>query len=152
MALQRSFFSLRPTNGFIEGTQAVSEHHATLLITDDDRDFRQSLAEALQRRGFHTLEAEDGEEAMELVRRQSIHAMMVDNHMPRLTGIELARRLQSGSVFVPWILMSARIDERVVAEAEELHADSVLSKPFSLARLTEVLQSLLKTHYGWDRR
>jgi CheY-like chemotaxis protein len=78
--------------------------------------------------------------------------MMVDNHMPRLTGIELARRLQSGSVFVPWILMSARIDERVVAEAEELHAASVLSKPFSLARLTEVLQSLLKTHYGWDRR
>src|SRR5437764_3417607 len=66
-----------------------------LLITDDDRDFRETLAGALADRGFETLQAADGEEALKIVCRQEVHLLLLDMQMPRLSGLETIERLRS---------------------------------------------------------
>jgi CheY-like chemotaxis protein len=65
-----------------------------LLITDDDRDFRETVAGVFADRGLETLQAADGEEALELVKSHEIHLLLLDMQMPRITGLELIERLR----------------------------------------------------------
>ncbi len=120
-----------------------------LLITDDDRDFRDSLAEALARRGFGLLLASDGCEALEIIRDQTVHLMLVDMHMPRLSGLETLASLRKLQIPTPCILMSAALDDRIVDEAEQLSTATVLAKPFSLQTITKAIRHILFDRYGW---
>ncbi len=120
-----------------------------LLITDDDRDFRNSLAEALSRRGFGLLLASDGCEALEIIRQQPVHLMLVDMHMPRLTGLETLASLRKLKFVTPCILMSGDLDEGIVDQAERLFTVSVLAKPFSLKTITTAIRHILFDRYGW---
>ena len=65
----------------------------SLLITDDDRDFRETLRDVFEPRGFHTVLASDGVEALEIVRTREIHLVLIDMHMPRLSGMEAIDRI-----------------------------------------------------------
>lgn len=71
-----------------------------LLITDDDRDFRETVAGLLADRGFETIQAADGEEALAIVCRQEVHLLLLDMQMPRLSGLEMIERLRRQGV--PW--------------------------------------------------
>ena len=57
----------------------------SILITDDDRDFRETLRALLEPRNFRTLLAGDGEEALDIVRAEPVHLVLLDNNMPRLS-------------------------------------------------------------------
>ena len=124
-----------------------------LLIADDDRDFRESLKEVLSRRGFSTQLAADGREAVEIVRSQSgLHLVLLDVHMPRLSGIEaLGQIRQLVESTLPCILMSAQFDDQIVHQATLLDTASLLSKPFTLRDLTGTVDAILQHAYGWRR-
>lgn len=119
-----------------------------LLVTDDDRDFRLCLGEALSRRGYRVVLACDGMEALEILKSQPIHLALLDVHMPRLDGLGMLRTLRDAKLSLPCILMSAKLDESIVSQAKQLHTDQVLSKPFSLALLSDTIQNLLARCYG----
>ncbi len=119
-----------------------------LLITDDDRDFRLSLSEALSRRGYRTVLAADGLEALEVIRSQHIHLALLDVHMPRLDGLGMLQSLRDTCSTLPCILMSAQMDESIVTRARQLRINQVLSKPFSLNLLAETIRALLDQSYG----
>jgi CheY-like chemotaxis protein len=123
-----------------------------LLIADDDRDFRESLAEVFLRRGYATCLAADGQEALEIVQNsQQFHLAILDIHMPRLTGLELLKQLRwNNSLTIPCILMSAQLDDSIVRQAEPLCPASLLSKPFTLRTLTATVESVLRSSYGWQ--
>jgi CheY-like chemotaxis protein len=65
-----------------------------LLITDDDRDFRETVAGVLADRGFETLQAGDGEEALRIVCRHEVHLILLDMQMPRLNGLDTIERIR----------------------------------------------------------
>ncbi len=71
-----------------------------LLITDDDRDFRETVAGALEDRGFETLQAADGEETLRIICRQEVHLLLLDMQMPRLSGLDTIERLRG--IEMPW--------------------------------------------------
>ena len=119
-----------------------------LLITDDDRDFRLCLGEALSRRGYRVVLAADGMEALEVLQSQHIHLALLDVHMPRLDGLGMLRSLRDSKSSLPCILMSAKLDESIVSQAKQLHTDQVLSKPFSLNLLSDTIRNLLMRCYG----
>lgn len=122
-----------------------------LLITDDDRDFRATVADALRSRGFDTLEAADGEEALDVLHHEQVHLLLLDMHMPRLSGLETIRRWRQVEleVVVPWILISAALDDQIVAEARAAAVFSVLPKPLRLPQLTAAVASALRQTYNW---
>lgn len=123
-----------------------------LLIADDDRDFRESLSELFQRRGFRTHLASDGCEAIEIVRQQSeLHLVLLDVHMPRLSGLdalEQIRLLAEGTL--PCIIMTAQLDDQIKQRAAELQTHSLLSKPFTLRDITGTVKELMFRSYGWS--
>lgn len=123
----------------------------SLLITDDDCGLREALQELFEARGFQSFVASDGEEAIEIVQKRSIHLVILDMHMPRLTGLETLRRLKRFYQLLPCILMSAELDQRVIEEAQKLNAFSVLAKPLSLKKITGAVHSALKSAYDWDQ-
>ena len=120
----------------------------SLLITDDDRDFRLCLGEALARRGYRTILAADGIEALEVIRSQKIHLALLDVHMPRLDGLGMLQSLRDDCSTLPCILMSAELNESIVARARQLRTEQILAKPFSLHLLAGTIKSMLDLHYG----
>lgn len=125
----------------------------SLLITDDDRDFRATLADALQSRGFETLQAEGGEEALDILQRRPVHLLLLDMHMPRLSGLETIQRVRQLHLdtAVPWILISAALDDAIIAQARAAAAFSVLPKPIRLPQLTSAVQDALRQTYNWPQ-
>jgi two-component system chemotaxis response regulator CheY len=121
----------------------------TLLITDDDQAFRETLRDVFAPRGFATMMASDGSETLEIVRHHSVHLLLVDMHMPRLTGLDTIRQLRAAAVQTPCILMSARLDPQTVAAAQHEGVFSVLSKPFSIRTLTALVAEALARVYHW---
>ena len=122
----------------------------SLLITDDDRHFRETLQEVFAPRGFRTLLAEDGEQALGIIRQETVHLLLLDMHMPKLNGIDTIRQVRIQFGRLPWILMSAQLDDELRSEAEEADACSVLPKPFSFLDLTTAVGRALHAAYGWD--
>jgi DNA-binding response OmpR family regulator len=123
----------------------------TLLITDDDVALRQTLRDAFEPRGFATKLAADGDEALEVVQHNQIHLVLLDLHMPRLSGLETLRLMRELPVRAPLaILMSSAIDERVEREALAMGVFSVLPKPFRFAHLATIVREALARSYDWS--
>ncbi|MBX3422322.1 MAG: response regulator [Pirellulaceae bacterium] len=123
-----------------------------LLIADDDRDFRETLAEVFHRRGYATHLAADGQEALEICHaRPQLHLVIFDVHMPRVTGLEALQHLRVHDCWsLPCILMSAQMDDRIVREAQALNPAGILAKPFTLRDLTATVEEALRRSYGWE--
>jgi CheY-like chemotaxis protein len=119
----------------------------SLLITDDDAGFRETLRSVFEPR-FRTLLASDGEEALQIVRSQPVHLVLVDMHMPRLTGLEVLRRLRQLQVRVPCILLSGNLDEQLIRQARQANAFSVLSKPVTRQRITWTVEQAMRVTYS----
>ncbi len=121
----------------------------SLLITDDDRDLRETLRGAFEVTGIETLLAADGEEALAIVQRQSVHIVLMDMHMPRLSGIETIRRLKQVAHGMPMILMSAALDPQIESAAHQEQVFSVLPKPFSFTTIRSLVREALHRTYAW---
>jgi CheY-like chemotaxis protein len=118
-----------------------------LLITDDDRDFRETLRTVFEPRGFATKLAANGAEAVEIVRREKIHVVLMDLHMPKLSGLEAIQQIKQVEAGLPCILISAALDEQVQDQAD---AYWVLKKPVTRHEVTEIVAAAMASIYNWN--
>ena len=121
----------------------------SLLITDDDPAFRETLRVVFEPKGFRTLLAGDGEEALKIVHHEMVHVVLLDMHMPKLTGIETLRMLKEFRAMLPCILLSAQLDDLIVEQAHRAHAYSVLSKTVAISQITGAVRQALERTYAW---
>lgn len=121
----------------------------SILITDDDRTFRESLRAVFSPERYRTLLAADGEEALSIVGQDIVHLLILDMQMPRLSGLETLRRVRQLRGFLPCILISAAADEELVQRALAEQAFSVLSKPISGRAIASVVDCALRQAYNW---
>jgi CheY-like chemotaxis protein len=126
----------------------MSTKMPSILITDDDHDFRETLRIVFEPRGFRTLLAGDGEEALQIVRNEEVHLLLLDMHMPRLSGLETLRRVKQFRSRLPCILLSAALDDLLIQQAQMAEAFSVLSKPVSRVQITNVVEMALRHAYS----
>jgi CheY-like chemotaxis protein len=124
----------------------------SLLITDDDPGYRETLRVVFEPKGFRTFLAGDGEEALEIVRANTVHLVLLDMHMPKLTGLETLRRLKELREKLPCILLSAQLDDFIVEQARRAQAFSVLSKAVTLGQITNAVAQALQRTYAWQAR
>lgn len=121
-----------------------------LLITDDDLGFRETLRGVLEPQGFRTFMASDGVEALDVVRHEEVHLVLLDMNMPRLTGLETLRQVKQIKAILPCIILSANADEELREEARRAEAFSVLSKPITRVTLMTIVRSALRRTYNWS--
>jgi CheY-like chemotaxis protein len=122
-----------------------------ILIADDDAALRAALSEAFQRRGYRTMLAADGQEALEMVQsRIPVHVAILDIHMPRLSGLDtLEHILRLELPPPPCILMTAELDPVIERRALDLAGSPVLAKPFALRTLTDTVRLILNRAHGF---
>ena len=121
----------------------------SLLITDDDPGFRETLRVVFEPTGFRTLLAGDGEEALKIVHQEKVHLVLLDVHMPKLTGLETLRLLKEFRAMLPCILLSAQLDDVTIEQARLAHAYSVLSKTVTIRQITNTVFQALQRTYAW---
>ena len=115
-----------------------------ILVVDDDRAVRESLRRSLEFNGYQVELAGDGAQALERVIADRPDAMILDVMMPRLDGLEVARRLRSTGDDLPILVLTARdtVSDRV--SGLDAGADDYLPKPFALEELLARLRALLR--------
>jgi CheY-like chemotaxis protein len=121
----------------------------SLLITDDDRALRETLGGMFQERGYRTLLASDGVEAVEIVRADVVHLVLLDQNMPRLKGLEVVGHLAQLELPPPCILMSAELDDGLQRAARLSNVVSVLAKPLRPAVISDAVAAAMRSRYDW---
>ncbi len=123
----------------------------TLLITDDDLAFRETLRDVFEPEGYRTFLAEDGLQACEIVKTQPVDLALLDMHMPPIDGLETIRRFHAIKPDLPCILLSAALDEMIIRAAEEILVFSVLAKPCSRQQVTSLVRLALESSFALKR-
>jgi len=119
---------------------------ATILITDDDPNIRQLVKLVLGREGYATLEAADGQEALEQMEQVRADLVILDLMMPRMDGWQLCRKLRERYEDIPLLMLSAKGETTQIVRGFELGTDDYLIKPFEPAELTARVKALLKRY------
>ena len=116
-----------------------------VLIVDDERMLVETIEYNLQKAGFETLSAFDGESALTTARENKPDLIVLDLMLPRLSGWEVCRALRAETDYQPAILMlTARGEESDKVIGLELGADDYLVKPFSMRELVARVRALLR--------
>lgn len=120
---------------------------ATVLIADDDQKIIDMLRRTLAYEGYQVLTASDGQEALTKAQTQRPDVVVLDWLMPRLNGVEVARRIRAADA-TPILMLTARdaIEDRV--EGLDSGADDYLVKPFAPAELLARIRALLRRSEG----
>ena len=118
---------------------------ATILIVDDEERMRKLLKDFLTKAEFSTLEAGDGEEALEVFEenKNKISLILLDVMMPKLDGWSVLRQIRQTSK-VPVVMLTARGEEQDELFGYELGVDEYISKPFSPKILVARVEAILK--------
>jgi len=114
-----------------------------VLVVDDEPMIREIVVRYLERDGFATLEAADGDRARELVERESPDLVVLDLMLPGTDGLELCRWIRSRSS-LPVIMLTARGEESDRIVGLELGADDYVTKPFSPRELAARVRTVLR--------
>jgi len=120
-----------------------------LLVTDDDSAICRAIEDVFRGRGLDVSTAGDGDEAISVIKSGDVHLLVLDVHMPRVSGLEVMRYVRQLKNNIPCILMSAALTDSIQREAEQMQAYRILSKPLRIATLRETVMQGLREVYGW---
>ncbi len=115
-----------------------------ILLVDDEPSIIELARMYFEREGFRTLEAGDGESALEAARAHRPALIVLDVMLPRLDGFEVCRKLRGGGDQTPIIMLTARDEDIDKILGLELGADDYLAKPFNPRELTARARAILR--------
>ena len=119
----------------------------SILITDDHPAVRETFREIFEPVGYRTLLAESGEEAIDIVQGQDVHILLMDMHLPKLTGLETMEIVRQIKGLLPMILISAEHSDSLLRKALSAQAFCVLAKPVSKNAVIYVVTRALEKFY-----
>ena len=115
----------------------------TILIVDDEKPIVDILVYNLQKEGYETLEARDGEEAVEVALDKKPDLILLDIMLPKMDGLAVCKRIRH-SLNVPILMLSAKDEEIDKILGLELGADDYVTKPFSVRELMARVKANLR--------
>jgi two-component system phosphate regulon response regulator PhoB len=125
-----------------------------ILIVEDREDIAELIQLNLEKAGFRTLLASNGEKAIQHLEQNSIDLIVLDLMLPRISGLDLLKMIKNNKHWgtIPVIIESARSDEGDIVQGLELGADDYVTKPFSqkvlLARIQKIFERNKLEHTG----
>ena len=120
---------------------------ARILIVDDEPSITEFVSYAMQKEGYQTETASDGEEALRKIEEQHFDLFILDIMLPGIDGYELCRRIRA-RMSTPILFLSARDTELNKVVGLELGADDYLAKPFGVRELFARTRALLRRSQG----
>ncbi len=130
-----------------EESAAKEKMQMKILVVDDMINMRRTIRNMLRQLGYaQIIEAENGVEAWEKLSTVHIDIAIVDWNMPLMNGVELLRKTRADDKLtkIPFIMVTAEVDEGTIAEAAETEVDAYIIKPFVAKTLEEKIDSVLE--------
>ena len=117
-----------------------------ILVAEDDTDIRELIVLTLQFNGFGVVQAEDGQQAVDIAAAGDIDLILMDVRMPRMTGFQACEKLKTieSTKDIPVIFLSAKGQESEIATGLQAGAADYLLKPFAPDELIKTIKRVLK--------
>jgi DNA-binding response OmpR family regulator len=115
-----------------------------ILVVEDEPAILRGLQDNLRLEGFDVLTASDGESGYKLAIAAKPDLMILDLMLPRMSGYEVCRKLRTGGVNTPILILTARGEETDRVLGLDLGADDYVTKPFSIRELLARVRALLR--------
>lgn len=142
--MRNMYESLSFKQRLITPKKEKGDNMAKILVADDEELIRKLIGDCLKKNGHTVLEAEDGDRAIEIFKKNpDIKLAVLDIMMPETDGWQVCRKIRETSG-VPVILVSARSEDFDQIMGFESGADDYVTKPFSLAVLSRRIETLLQ--------
>lgn len=122
----------------------------TLLIVEDQKELRETIADQVKDLGYDTQQAGDGEEALTLIEAGGAHAVLCDIMMPNMTGIELLHTVRGRGLNIPFLFLTGYSSTDHMGQALHLGAYDFLEKPFVLSDLQTGIERILDIGFRND--
>ena len=116
-----------------------------ILVCDDDKDIVDAIDIYLSQEGYHILKAYDGLQAIEIMKKEEVHLILLDIMMPNLDGIRATRKIRETSS-VPIIMLSAKSEDVDKILGLNIGADDYITKPFNPLELIARVKSQLRRY------
>ena len=117
----------------------------TILVCDDDKDIVEAIGIYLTQEGYRVLKAYDGLQALEILKKEEVHLLIIDIMMPKLDGIHATLRIREESS-IPIIILSAKTEDADKILGLNIGADDYVTKPFSPLELVARVKSQLRRY------
>ena len=115
----------------------------TILVIDDEEVIRKALDKFLKQQKYHVLLASDGEQGCQMLKEESVDAVLVDLMMPKVSGLEVVKKIQEINPDIACIMMTAFGTIANAIEAIKAGAYHYLTKPFELDEVKDLLHKAL---------
>ena len=112
-------------------------------MVDDNSDILSLNAMVLKQSGYQVDTAEDGAAAWEALQVKPFNLLITDNHMPKLTGVELVKKLRSANMTLPVIMATGKLPMEALGRSPSIELAALLPKPFSFEELLETVRKVL---------
>ena len=116
-----------------------------ILVCDDDKEIVDAIDIYLSQEGYHILKAYDGLQAIEIMKKEEVHLILLDLMMPNLDGIRATRKIRETSS-VPIIMLSAKSEDVDKILGLNIGADDYITKPFNPLELIARVKSQLRRY------
>lgn len=116
-----------------------------ILVCDDERSIVESIEIYLQQEGYHVLKAYDGLQALQILKENEIHLIIIDVMMPKLDGIRTTLKIREESN-IPIIILSAKTEDADKILGLNVGADDYVSKPFNPLELVARVNSQMRRY------
>ena len=114
-----------------------------LLYVEDDHDVRKSMLVVLEEFFDHIVVAKDGEEGVRKFEEEQIDLVITDILMPKLNGIEMAKKIRAKDRKIPILIVTAYNETEYLLEGITLHVDGYILKPIDLNQFTDVIANTI---------
>jgi DNA-binding NtrC family response regulator len=121
----------------------MAEHIPRVLIVDDEEEIRGILSHILEKEGFKVITAPDGQQAMEEICFDTPDAVLMDVHMPGLSGMEILKKIKAIDDNLPIVLVTAYAETHQAVEAIKEGAYDYLAKPFDNNEVVRITRRAL---------
>ena len=117
----------------------------TILVCDDDKEIVEAIDIYLSQEGYRILKAYDGLQAVQMLKQEEVHLLLIDVMMPRLDGIRATRKIREYSS-IPIIILSAKSEDVDKILGLNIGADDYVTKPFNPLELIARVKSQLRRY------
>jgi CheY-like chemotaxis protein len=116
---------------------------AKILVVDDQESMRFIISSMLKEKGHEVKIAEDGLQALAILKDASFDLIVADVNMPRLNGLEFLKQVKEKDRTARVILLTGLVEETVRLGAEKYGLDGLILKPFEKTKALEIIEKIL---------
>ncbi|SHH64829.1 response regulator transcription factor [Clostridium grantii] len=120
-----------------------------ILVVDDEKKIVDTIEAYLKKDGYNVFKAYDGEEALRVFTEETIHLLILDLMLPKISGENICKKIRVSSD-VPIIMLTAKTNEENKIEGLSIGADDYVTKPFSARELVSRVNALIRRSYRED--